>query len=283
MRFSALLDAVGRVDIDREHKNKELVISEIVDSIGRRWAVLRSVGLPWEGVWDTLKTGRGGGWVFLLVRARAVYRVRVGGVVPGARFGVVLHPVWGVPYIPGSSVRGAVRSYYCNLLSEGGDECSGACLEALFGAASDRGRVAGWSGLAFLDAFPIMEGPEGLVVGDVITPHYRFNEKRLEHEWDAEPKPVVGVSVGRGTRIGFPLLIHKPTLEERTSSLSDECIPRELDRVLEQADRQGLREQWGRGVILISKLFTDTITDYGVGAKTRRGYGYFRIEEIEVA
>lgn len=95
---------------------------------------------------------------------------------------VSFHPVWGVPRIPGSALKGVTRA----------EMVSGAMSVAevadLFGGEKAAGRVV------FYDALPV-EGKFALAL-DVITPHHRdyYEAKGPPADWDS-PEPWTFVTV----------------------------------------------------------------------------------------
>ncbi len=77
--------------------------------------------------------------------------------------GFAWHPTLGTPYLPGSSIKGLVRSW---AQTEANTEADSERIVRLLGAGQPEGRAGA---ICFLDALPI--GPVRLEV-DVLTPHY---------------------------------------------------------------------------------------------------------------
>lgn len=105
--------------------------------------------------------------------------------------GLAFHPTLGVPFLPGSSVKGLVRAW---ARDEGvaADE-----LARLFGAAGDQGREGSF---IFFDALPV--APVALEV-DVLTPHSAaWTPKDPPGDW-CSPVPVPFVVTARGARFLF--------------------------------------------------------------------------------
>ena len=112
--------------------------------------------------------------------------------------GLSFDPLLNLPFIPSSSIKGAVRNGYFYLcrdkrgLSEG--EAEAAC-RLLFGDDKCAGLVG------FTDAYPVEAGEKGFVLyPDVMTPHYREGVKT---EFDVEPTPIVYLTVAPGTVFQF--------------------------------------------------------------------------------
>jgi len=90
--------------------------------------------------------------------------------------GLYIHPYFNVPYIPASSIKGAIRSaYYYYLVNHENENPKKADNECnrLFGDSNFAGLVG------FTDAFPIQEGEKEkgengyILYPDIINPHYK--------------------------------------------------------------------------------------------------------------
>ena len=111
--------------------------------------------------------------------------------------GFAWHPTLGVPYLPGSSIKGLVRAWAKHDASPRVPDRE---LEHLFGAA-DAPRSAGR--VVFLDAIPI--SPVRLEA-DVMTPHYAgWTPEALPGDW-REPVPVPFLVVAPRSTFFFSLL-----------------------------------------------------------------------------
>lgn len=214
--------------------------------------------------------------VILEVAARLVYRGAPGrgAVNPLAEFGVQLHPVYLFPYIPGSSLKGLLRSVYVKTLSSTRCGCEDRlverCTAAIFGSAGD-GLIPGISAVTVTDAYPIDAGQEGLLVGDVLTPHYTHGGVVVRGEDEAAPVPVKGFSVGEGTLFKFFVVVDEWYLRERIGALGvteQQCISCVVDvpSILD----------------LVAYLLVRGLEYEGVGGKTSRGYGVMRIEKLRI-
>ena len=221
----------------------------------------------------------------VVVEARLLYRARPGSgqPPPPLELGVVLHPVWLVPYIPGSSVKGALRSLLYSLLvehlGERGVEESDArrsaerCVAAFFGRSSDNA-LAGVGGVVAYDAYPVRPGVRGLlVIGDVVTPHYG-GDRVVEMEHQAEPRPAQGVSVAEGTVFRFLVGVDADYVAERLRGEEGRCLG-----VLRGL---GLGEVPGSITFFVAGLLSDVLSYIGIGGKTTRGYGVFEVDSLRV-
>lgn len=107
--------------------------------------------------------------------------------------GIQTHHSYGMPYLPGSSIKGAVRHYA---------EQNGippAYLEELFGSDSDTGEVSG--ALVWHDAWwlPLNER-ERPYISEVITVHHQdyYNGKTSQADGSESPIPNLQIATGGG-------------------------------------------------------------------------------------
>ncbi len=108
--------------------------------------------------------------------------------------GVAWHPYFNLPYIPATSLKGAVRAY---ALRKGWRGPGGLNPEKLFGDTEGEGLVV------FFDSLPI-ECRGRLLEADVITPHYSEATGRIR-ETDVRPVPIVFPVVANGAVFKFVL------------------------------------------------------------------------------
>lgn len=170
-----------------------------------------------------------------------------GSVTDGA---VLLHHTWGVPYLPGSALKGVTRHH---LERSGVDEKT---LRALFGEVpeSSKGGDARAGMIEFHDAMWIPEAPLGSstwspLALDVVNPHasgyYTGRSAPTDRE---EPVPTHRLTVSRGTR--FLVAIE---------GIGDADVMRPwLDEVVDRG---------------LAPAFAET----GIGAWGRAGYGRMRV------
>ncbi|MEV2675596.1 type III-B CRISPR module RAMP protein Cmr6, partial [Paenibacillus larvae] len=99
----------------------------------------------------------------------------IGGVTPYTTISAMtLHPVYGIPYIPGSSLKGVVRNYWLHEHLDGdlglGENASRKVFfDKCFGTGADDEQLSSGK-LIFLDAYPVETYQ---IVKDVQTPHYK--------------------------------------------------------------------------------------------------------------
>jgi CRISPR type III-B/RAMP module RAMP protein Cmr6 len=150
---------------------------------------------------------------------------------------LTLHHTYGFPYIPASSIKGALRHFMA--------EAAPDMVERVFGdndqQSSTKKPVRGQC--IFFDAFPLKSPRIEL---DVMTPHYpEYYSKGLPPaDWQS-PIPIHFLTVGHGTPFRF--LIGLPN----------------------STDASELK-------IKLAGLLTTALEERGLGAKTAVGYGYWK-------
>ncbi|MBW2569953.1 MAG: type III-B CRISPR module RAMP protein Cmr6, partial [Deltaproteobacteria bacterium] len=165
--------------------------------------------------------------------------------------GMVFDRNSGLPYIPASSVKGAVRYAYCVNFArkyprkngEFVDEKDVNGLIALFGSLDTKNSTRG--GFAFMDVYS-KKPPE--IAIDIMNPHYgkyyngESNDGPVETE---KPVPIKFLAVEKGTEFKFCGFF-----------LSKEA-----------------ESYW----VQLKEAFFTALTELGIGAKTAVGYGRFKV------
>jgi len=201
------------------------------------------------------------------MRLRSRMMVGLGGK-GSLEVGLTLDHVTGLPIIPGSAIKGAVRSYALLMIAQeqgmqfdpgqpdimnrelekleeriisGEDQsASAAHFRTAFGTQEAAGAFI------FYDAVPTGSMEHGLFAADVMTPHfvrYYTNSGTSPPRDDDNPNPVSFITVDAGVEFAF-------ALGARQS--------------LQLTDRD---MNWGLGVML------EALETLGIGAKTAAGYG----------
>jgi CRISPR-associated protein Cmr6 len=158
--------------------------------------------------------------------------------------GLTLHKTYGVPYIPGSAIKGACLRAIGKLSELSGEERKNA--KSLFGSTD----CAGY--LVFHDAWlvPEREG-KNPYQRDTVTVHhpayYRKEKDVFPTDFD-DPIPIPFVSVKSGCAFYFAI-----------------GIP-------ESQDTEAA-EKWRT---FVEKILHYTLTELGLGGKTNAGYGWFK-------
>jgi CRISPR-associated protein Cmr6 len=159
--------------------------------------------------------------------------------------GLEFDPYMNAPIVPGSSIKGAVRSAWLSLFKEEESEVKKA-ENYLFGG------VEGAGACVFHDGYPIEAGREGcLLYPDVLTPHYAVGGEDVLEEHKAKPSPVIYLAVAPETVFKFII-----------------AIPKDVD--------ERLRETHVRAVEMLRKAVLEALW-LGVGGKTSVGYGRFSL------
>jgi CRISPR-associated protein Cmr6 len=160
--------------------------------------------------------------------------------------GLEFDPYLNLPVIPGSSVKGALRSAWKALALGVEDE------KKVFGG------EGGMGGCVFSDALPIEPNSDGFILyPDVITPHYRNDEV---DEREATPKPVTYLSIAPGVKFGFIIGI-------------DRAMSSDLVDKLRQAFIFAMRMGLGAKTSIGYGTFTITNLDIQLGGVAHHGGG----------
>jgi CRISPR-associated protein Cmr6 len=213
------------------------------------------------------------------VKIKTLSRALVGGSETFGEipFEVGLHfdPIMNVPYIPGSTIKGAVRSATFEILykekfqkeieqeknkkkaDEEAKEYAEQECRKIFGGPIKEERNIGLIG--FTDAYPVEKGEQDfLLYPDVMTPHY----KNVGTELDVMPTPIIYLTIAPETKFRF-YMFYKRKRGKRELSISD-LVDNPIRNQLGIVDR-GLLYAFIRGV----------------GAKTALGYSRFEILNYE--
>jgi CRISPR-associated protein Cmr6 len=214
---------------------------------------------------------------------------------------LTLHHIFGIPYIPASALKGVVRMVsfwkivennknnvediekYIKELQEQlyDDELSGSDSEKilkhklLFGAKNFKGL------LVFLDAYPEIQDnknnqnnntnqkDEGIFELDVMTPHYQgyYTKNQVPGDWE-NPNPIVFLTVRKGITFCFNVLFDKYRAEK---ILEDKDFPQNAKDIVENWKKNGYSNLSSD----VKGWVEDALTKFGIGAKTRLGYGIF--------
>lgn len=199
---------------------------------------------------------------------RLLTRLIVGLGGKGAlEIGITLDKVTGLPYIPGSALKGLCRSYalYETAAKHGIDPMKEKALEELdeklatgqgyngdakvyadcFGKQEDAGKLIFFDGV--VKALP---NGKSLFALDVMTPHfpeyYRNSGSKPPADND-NPNPVNFITVAHGTTFSFAVGIRHRERDQYTEELRGTAV----------------------------KWLKQALQDFGVGSKTAAGYGAF--------
>jgi len=177
---------------------------------------------------------------------------------------ITLHHIYGFPYLPASSIKGVVRSWIIqNIFSKNGNgeiDLKKAEERALKSATNDSKAFCKIFGcpknsvlkkeqqgkIFFFDAFPTT-APE--IVPDIMNPHYGpyYNGEELPADYHS-PIPIFFLTVDKKTEFQF---------------------------IIGSKDANWLKDDYKIGDNTIEWWLKDALQNYGIGAKTAVGYGYF--------
>jgi CRISPR type III-B/RAMP module RAMP protein Cmr6 len=152
---------------------------------------------------------------------------------------LTLHHLYGIPYIPGSALKGLTRAYVSGEVFPSKDiEHDNETVKQIFGSQDRAGTVI------FFDAMPV-DGKATFAL-DIMNSHYPnyYGEKKPPTN-DQNPNPVTFLTV-TSTTFMFALAARDPRYTDDVNKAKDW-----LQKALEK---------------------------YGVGGKTNAGYGYFKIQ-----
>jgi CRISPR-associated protein Cmr6 len=188
--------------------------------------------------------------------------------------GYVFDRTYGVPYLPGSSIKGAARAW-AEERRNNNDQCWGSTpnddtvLDAVFGPEPSKQRAGAFTpaqgAVIFFDAYP-SAWPKLEV--DVLNPHYKeyYEGKKSKDpttgqerpmppaDW-LSPVPIYFLTVGPGQTFEFAVAVKKP-------------ISQETLKAARVSDAAGL----ARKALLAVQ---GAAQELGLGGKTAVGYGYF--------
>lgn len=163
--------------------------------------------------------------------------------------GFVWHRILGVPYLPGTSIKGLIRAWADprfdkdNAPRGWGDQDKWEEVKRLFGDSDDLGAGS----LIVFDALPVAK-PEMEV--DIMNPHYApYYENKKGEKPPADyysPKPIFFLTVKKGMQFKFSLAL-RPGADQKSNDVA-------------------------RGF----ELLQCALENIGAGAKTAVGYGYFK-------
>lgn len=187
--------------------------------------------------------------------------------------GLYFDPILNIPYIPGSTIKGAVRAGVFDLLLKQGfseGRAEGEC-KRFFGDDESAGLIG------FTDAYPIEKGERGyLLYPDVMTPHYKVTphyKGDTTTELEVSPTPIIYLTIAPGVKFQFYLFYKRERgndEKKRRLTVGDNKDSDLAETPVSDPNRLGLLD---RG--LLYSFYR------GVGAKTSVGYSRFVILSYE--
>jgi len=156
--------------------------------------------------------------------------------------GINYDEILDVPYIPGSTIKGVLRSNLYELTGDEGNE--------IFGDKEREGSVI------VSDAYPI---GEKLFVGDIVNPHYYQGGRPVMTEYDVNPVPILHLAIRENVKFRFLIGVDKRA---------------KLGKIGEKLNVRNAVE-------LVSLLLLYSMKT-GLGARSTKGYNFFEVERMEV-
>jgi len=214
---------------------------------------------------------------------------------------LTLHHIWGVPYIPGSSLKGVCRQvafwklvdgknfsenelenfqkkFYGELAIDNEDML---VYQLLFGAQDFKGL------LLFLDVYPEFNNnnkskndneSNNIFKLDIMNPHYSkyYGDSTGETppgDWE-NPIPIFFLTVKEGVNFRFVVLFDEWRWEKikekeiilNTKKVNIKNVSVELEKIINNNN-------------FFEEILKAALSFYGVGSKTRLGYGSFKVQD----
>ena len=132
---------------------------------------------------------------------------------------ISLHPYYGFPVIPGSSLKGLTR-HYC-------DEFEGMDKDMMFRIF---GKESGYKDtqegeVVFMDSWPDEWPAEGFLELDVMSPHFTgYYDKRSFPSDDQQPVPIVFLAVRKDVKFRFALLPSRICMDKSIVDMAKSCL-----------------------------------------------------------
>jgi len=181
---------------------------------------------------------------------------------------------YGLPYLPGSGVKGVLRSAAREL------EWSDGFIDVLFGGFSDSGFGPLRGALCFWDVVPEIYG--GRLLVEVMTPHSshyyapRHDDQQSDSPHDSgEPNPIFFLTVPPGSLFSFNITCDRYFLQSLAHSRDRPLGPDVAKAAQDLVDQP---ERWKP---LLREAIDLAFDWLGFGAKTAVGYGAIRHNEAE--
>jgi len=206
---------------------------------------------------------------------------------------LTLHHIFGIPYIPGSALKGVVRMVnfweIVEKLNKKSDEDIEKLQKQLYEdeiSNSDKndfdkkdilkhkllfGTQKFKALLVFLDAYPEVQNNQQIFEVDVMTPHYQgyYTKNQVPGDWE-NPNPIPFLTVKKGIIFCFNVLFDK-FRAERLLTLKDDEFPNQAKGII----KEWFNDNFSEISQDVKKWIEKALTESGVGAKTRLGYGIF--------
>ncbi len=179
--------------------------------------------------------------------------------------GFLWHHTLGVPYLPGSSVKGMVRAW----IEQWADEKDEEEIKRIFGPRQKQPTEQPQVGeVVFLDAIPLSPVP---LKAEVMTPHYGgyYQKKEAPGDW-MSPTPIPFLAVKEGTTFHFAIVPRRqPCLE----------APGEFEKSSDLPVGKSREGNHRADCEIVIDWLKEALEWIGAGAKTAVGYGRMRCDK----
>jgi len=203
-----------------------------------------------------------GVWKIKKFKATLTARLAIGlGISSQCENGITLDQTHGIPLIPGTALKGVAQDW---TLFSGQLAVGHPGFVALFGkGSSDEGQKGS---VIFFDAIPILDSRIPPFDIDIMNPHfseYYSDPANVPPADYLKPNPIFFLTVKEGTEFYFSLAARDVVIRD----------PDDFDYMLckQSADDMAYSA---------AEILRNTLSELGVGAKTRTGYGRFKCGEI---
>lgn len=205
---------------------------------------------------------------------------------PAFEVGLTVDSVLGLPYYPGSTIKGALRGFL-EQLSNNNDLSKLAKL--LFGwkaeeKAEDHDKTGHIGPVFISDMLPIggVKSPCSIYRGLVVNPHYYKGGVPVEDELEAKPVPIKHVGIEEGTvfKLVVGVRLNDPIVGEAHNILKKALNDQTISVVLGTQAQNKIQHVLDSPnppvtVLLAVVVFLSRVLSMGIAARSGRGYNVF--------
>jgi len=188
--------------------------------------------------------------------------------------GLNVDPITGLPYYPGSGLKGAVRSFV--------ERYSEDLASALFGETGTEGHA---SLVVYSDLIPIgcPKEPCSIFKGLVLNPHYYRGGQVVENELEVTPVPIIHVGIPRGLVFGTVIALRRvPKMIENTLGELKKIVEKHRDEQPWSTMTRLVQGNDVRESLMLSLAFlTLYVLKRGISARSSKNYNKFEPFECE--
>lgn len=217
-----------------------------------------------------LGTLHAGAVLTLHAEATAPFATGLGNAHPLENGFAFLNP-YGLPYLPGSGIKGVLRQAARELAEAmfgGTDGWDTDIIDVLFGLEAKDDEPHRRGVLCFWDALPQLPEKLRSLKVEIMTAHQSHYLQGKESPHDSgTPNPICFLSLPPGTHFVFQVSCDRPFLQ-RIAASADSAVAAAAARLLDQ-------DHWRD---LLQAAFTHAFDWLGFGAKTAVGYGAMRLD-----